>query len=59
VGALDRWNRIRRLSASAWNRTAVRLYEDLGFVIWGTESDALRVDDSALADHHMTLHLRR
>jgi ribosomal protein S18 acetylase RimI-like enzyme len=47
------------LSVSAWNRAALRLYEDLGFIVWGTEADALRDGDSVVADHHMTLRLRR
>jgi ribosomal protein S18 acetylase RimI-like enzyme len=47
------------LAVSAWNRAALRLYEDLGFVAWGTEPDALRAGDSVVADHHMTLRLRR
>ena len=47
------------LAVSDWNRPALRLYEDLGFIVWGTEADALRAGDSVVADHHMTLRLRR
>jgi ribosomal protein S18 acetylase RimI-like enzyme len=47
------------LGVGAWNRGALRLYEDLGFVVWGTESDALRAGDAVVAEHHMTLRLRR
>jgi ribosomal protein S18 acetylase RimI-like enzyme len=47
------------LQVATWNREALRLYEGLGFVAWGTESDAFRASDSVVDDHHMTLRLRR
>ena len=37
----------------------MRLYQDLGFTIWGTEADSLRVGDTVVAEHHMVLRLRR
>jgi ribosomal protein S18 acetylase RimI-like enzyme len=36
-------------------RAARALYEQLGFVTWGTEPAALRVGDTSVAEHHMTL----
>jgi ribosomal protein S18 acetylase RimI-like enzyme len=46
------------LGVGTWNSAALRLYEDLGFVAWGTEHDALRAGDSVVAEHHMTLRLK-
>lgn len=35
---------------------ALKLYKSLGFVVWGTETDALRLADGRSYDeHHMTL----
>jgi ribosomal protein S18 acetylase RimI-like enzyme len=47
------------LGVGAWNRAALRLYEDLGFVVWGTEADSLRTGDTIVAEHHMVLKLQR
>ena len=46
------------LGVGDWNRAAMRLYQDLGFTIWGTEADSLRVGDTVVAEHHMVLRLR-
>jgi ribosomal protein S18 acetylase RimI-like enzyme len=43
------------LSVSAEGTAAKALYESLGFVTWGTEPDALRIDGLAIAQHHMLL----
>jgi RimJ/RimL family protein N-acetyltransferase len=45
------------LSVSANGTAAKALYESLGFVTWGTEPDSLRIDGSAVAQHHMVLKL--
>jgi ribosomal protein S18 acetylase RimI-like enzyme len=37
---------------------AQRLYERAGFVIWGTEPEALRYDGQAVVEHHMALSLK-
>ena len=47
------------LSVSANGTAAKALYESLGFVTWGTEQDSLRIDGSAVAEHHMVLTLNR
>ena len=39
------------------NEVAIRLYESLGFVAWGTEPAALRVGGESVAEHHMVLDL--
>ncbi len=36
---------------------ARRLYEQVGFRVWGVEPDALRVDGRSVAEHHMGLDL--
>jgi RimJ/RimL family protein N-acetyltransferase len=45
------------LSVSAESTAARALYESLGFVIWGTEPDSLRVDGLEVGQHHMVLKL--
>jgi len=45
------------LSVSAEGTEARALYESLGFVTWGTESDSLRIDGLEVSQHHMTLKL--
>ena len=35
------------------NVSAIALYRRLGFVVWGTEADALVVDGKAQDEHHM------
>ena len=45
------------LSVSAEGQAARSLYESLGFVVWGTEPDALRIEGVAIAQHHMMLRL--
>ena len=45
------------LSVSANNPAAVRLYQSLGFTIWGTEPKAYYVNDTYLDVHHMVLNL--
>jgi ribosomal protein S18 acetylase RimI-like enzyme len=47
------------LSVSAEGTAAKALYESLGFVTWGTEPDSLRIDGSAVAQHHMVLELSK
>lgn len=37
--------------------SARRLYERLGFTVWGTEPDALRVDGESIVEYHMALRL--
>ena len=44
-----------QLSVSASAPGAHRLYESLGFVVWGTEPDALRVTGQSFDEHHMML----
>jgi ribosomal protein S18 acetylase RimI-like enzyme len=46
------------LGVGDWNRAAMRLYQDHGFTMWGTEADSLRVGDTVVAEHHMVLRLR-
>ena len=43
------------LGVGDWNVGAKRLYEDLGFVVWGTEVDALRVGGATVIELHMVL----
>lgn len=45
------------LSVSETAVPAVRLYERMGFVAWGTEPAALQVDGVFIAVHHMVLQL--
>jgi RimJ/RimL family protein N-acetyltransferase len=45
------------LGVSAEGEAARSLYESLGFTTWGTEPDALRIDGTAIAQHHMVLRL--
>lgn len=45
------------LSVSADGSAARSLYESLGFAIWGTEPDALRINGRAIPQHHMMLRL--
>jgi ribosomal protein S18 acetylase RimI-like enzyme len=45
------------LVADAQNAAAIALYESLGFVVWGHELDAVRVDGQPRADLHMALSL--
>jgi ribosomal protein S18 acetylase RimI-like enzyme len=47
------------LGVGTWNRAALRLYEELGFVVWGTEADALRSGHTVVGEHYMTLRLKR
>jgi ribosomal protein S18 acetylase RimI-like enzyme len=47
------------LSVSAESTAAKSLYESLGFVTWGTDPDSLRIDGSAVAQHHMVLELSK
>ena len=46
-----------QLSVNAANEPARRLYEELGFVTWGIERDAFRVDDQQVEEVHMALAL--
>ena len=46
-----------RLGVTADNTAAIALYESLGFVAWGREPAALRVDDVDYDEVHMTLEL--
>ena len=45
------------LSVSATAAPALRLYQRMGFVIWGTEEAALQVDGVLIDTHHMALRL--
>lgn len=45
------------LCVSADSAAARSLYLSLGFTVWGTEPDALRIDGEAISQHHMTLRL--
>jgi ribosomal protein S18 acetylase RimI-like enzyme len=47
------------LIASAGNATAIRLYESVGFRVYGTEPDALQVDGVFSDDVHMVCFLER
>lgn len=55
------WPNIERiaLAVSVEGETAKLLYESLGFATWGTEPDAIRIDNAAIALHHMTLRLSK
>ena len=44
------------LSVSDRTTAARSLYESLGFKVWGTEPDAIRIGNESAAEHHM--HLR-
>jgi ribosomal protein S18 acetylase RimI-like enzyme len=46
-----------QLSVSAAAADAKRLYERLGFRVWGVEPDALRHEGRAADEHHMALRL--
>jgi len=45
------------LVADSMNVAAIALYESLGFVVWGREQDAMRLDGASRDDRHMALHL--
>ena len=45
------------LAVSSAAPEAQRLYERLGFEVWGTEPDALRHDGRVVSEHHMSLRL--
>ena len=55
----------RTLPGASWVHLAVseatpaaqRLYERAGFVVWGTEPEALRHDGRSVVEHHMALRL--
>ncbi|MDP1661947.1 MAG: GNAT family N-acetyltransferase [Phycisphaerales bacterium] len=47
------------LSVSEKSLAASALYAKMGFVPWGAEPDAVRVDGQSLAETHMYLRLRR
>jgi RimJ/RimL family protein N-acetyltransferase len=46
---------VAHLTVSEGAPAARRLYESLGFVAWGTEPDALRVEGRSYAETHMLL----
>ena len=48
------------LSVADGNEKALRLYENLGFVKYGTEPDAIRLPETGqlIANHHLNLDLR-
>jgi RimJ/RimL family protein N-acetyltransferase len=45
------------LSVSSAAPGARRLYERLGFQLWGTEPDALRYEGQSVVENHMALRL--
>ncbi len=45
------------LSVDTVNLPAKALYESMGFVAWGCDSDAFRVDGAAIDEDHMVLRL--
>ena len=45
------------LSVSARSPGALALYESLGFVRWGLEPDAMRIDSESFDEIHLSLHL--
>lgn len=47
-----------QLSVSEESAAARRLYESLGFIAWGHESDCVRIDGRSFAEIHMALRLR-
>ena len=49
--------KILQLSVVTDNPAARRLYESLGFVVWGTEPCALRDDGGCVDQHHLALRL--
>lgn len=57
VGVAMSWAGVEQvaLSCSARATAALAMYLDLGFVIWGTEPDAMRVDGVSADEVHMTL----
>jgi ribosomal protein S18 acetylase RimI-like enzyme len=46
-----------QLAVTEPGKAALKLYERAGFVVWGTEPDAIRVDGAFVAEHHMVLTL--
>jgi RimJ/RimL family protein N-acetyltransferase len=46
-----------QLSVSSTAPAAQRVYESLGFVAWGRESDALRLNGNSADEIHMDLRL--
>lgn len=56
ASTLDGVERIH-LSVTDASPGAHALYASLGFVTWGTEPDALRVNGTSYAEHHMALTL--
>ncbi len=53
------WPTIERVCLGVSDRTpnARALYESLGFVLWGTEPDCVRIGNESAAEHHMHLQL--
>ena len=47
-----------QLAVSERAAAAAQLYTSLGFVTWGIEPAALRIDGVDAAEHHMVLMLR-
>ncbi len=60
IDAAGRWAGVDSvcLSASVRSRSALRLYERLGFVRWGTEPGAVKLDGEAIDEVHLVLMLR-
>ncbi|HEV2690466.1 MAG TPA: GNAT family N-acetyltransferase [Bryobacteraceae bacterium] len=48
-----------QLAVAVGQDAARKLYESLGFVVYGREPDALRVDGESIGEDHMFLDLRR
>lgn len=53
------WDGVERvgLSVSAQSPGAVALYESLGFVRWGLEPDAMRIDGQSFDEIHLSVRL--
>jgi RimJ/RimL family protein N-acetyltransferase len=49
----DKKLRQLNLAVSAANKGAVKLYEDLGFSVFGTEPNAAFVNGKGYDEHHM------
>lgn len=60
IEAARRWPDIEviHLSVSEASPHALRVYESLGFAVWGVEPDCLRVGGRGYTEHHLHLRVR-